>query len=40
MHWAFPFFMEARFGPSDKRIKTIDIKIDEVFQKNSRIYTV
>jgi hypothetical protein len=28
--------MEAKFGPSDKRIKKIYISRGEVFQKNSR----
>jgi len=31
------FYMEAKFGPSVKRIKKIDISQDEIFQ-NSRVH--
>jgi len=35
-HWVSPFFyMKAKFGPSEKRIKVIVISWDEIFQKNS-----
>jgi hypothetical protein len=41
MHWASPFFcMEAKFGPSDKRIRKIDISRVDVFEKNGSICTV
>jgi len=39
MHLLPPFFyMEAKFGPLEKRIKTIDISRDEIFQKNSWVH--
>jgi hypothetical protein len=29
MHWLFPFFyLEAKFGPVEKRMKTIDIEME------------
>jgi len=31
-------YMEAKFGPSDKRIEATDINRDENFQKNGRIH--
>jgi hypothetical protein len=30
--------MEAKFGPLEKGIKTIDITQDKIFQKNSRVH--
>jgi len=37
MHWLSPFFyMEAKFGLLEKRVKTIDINRDIICQKNSR----
>lgn len=30
--------MEAKFGPLEKGIKTIDITWDEIFQKNSWVH--
>jgi hypothetical protein len=40
MHWLSPFFyMEAKFGPSEKKDKkTPDINPDENFQNNSKIH--
>jgi len=35
MHWKSPFlYMEAKFGPIEKGIKTTDINRDEVFQNS------
>jgi hypothetical protein len=40
MHWLYTFFYTgAKFGPLEKRIKTVEISRDEIFQKNSR-YTL
>jgi hypothetical protein len=37
MHRVFPvFYVEAKFGHSDKRIQKIDTNADEIFQKNIR----
>jgi len=37
MHWFPPFsYKEAKFGPLEKWIKTIDNIRDESFQKNSQ----
>ena len=33
------FYMEEKYGPTDKRIKATDIKRDENFQKNRRMHT-
>jgi hypothetical protein len=30
--------VEAKFGPLEKGIKTIDITRDEIFQKNSQVH--
>jgi hypothetical protein len=39
LHWLSPFFyMEAKFGPLEKRIKKIDITQDAIFQKNSQVH--
>ena len=32
------FYMENKFGFLEKRMKTIDIKRDEISQKNSRLH--
>jgi hypothetical protein len=32
--------MEAKFGPSEKRIKKTDINRNEIFQKNSQVHNV
>jgi hypothetical protein len=32
------FYMEAKFGPLEKGIKTIDITGDEIFRTNSQIH--
>ena len=33
----FHFYMEAKLGPLEEEVKTIDISEDEMFQKNSQI---
>jgi hypothetical protein len=39
MHWFPPFsYMEAKFGPLEKWIKTIDSNRGESFQKNSQVH--
>jgi len=35
---ALHFYMEAKFGPLEKRVKMIDINRDEIFHNNSRIH--
>jgi hypothetical protein len=34
---AFHFYVEAKFGPLEKGVKTIDTNRDEIFQNSSRI---
>ena len=39
MHWLSQFYyLEAKFGPLENKIKTIDISPDESFRKNSRVH--
>jgi hypothetical protein len=38
MHWLIlSFDLEAKFGPLEKRINSIDVNRDEIFQ-NSRVH--
>jgi hypothetical protein len=38
MPWLSPFlYMEAKFGPSEKRIKMTDIGRDYIFRKNNLV---
>jgi hypothetical protein len=39
MHLISPFFyMEAKFGPLEKGIKTTGISLDDIFQKNGGVH--
>jgi hypothetical protein len=41
MHWFSPlFYMEAKFGPLEKKIKATGINRDEIFFRRTAGYTI